>query len=146
MEFIFIENLYRHLINCKTFPALVARAFKFDTASLTFTEFFCYRIFYFNFILIWEISHFYCLCIFYVLEGRLCLWSQLDADPKFSVVRYRSSETEVVGQPLTLNCEPGEPGKLIWTPTAATPDEVYYQVFFGVFLSSDSFNNLINVC
>lgn len=145
MKFIFIENFYRsilenfyrsvtgnisNLINCKTIPALVARAYKFDVASVVLIQFFCYRSFYFKFSLMWENSHFYFIYIFSVLEGRLCVWSQSDADPQFSVVNYRSSETEVIEQPLVLNCEPGEPGKLIWTPTAATPNEVYYQVFF----------------
>ena len=32
---------------------------------------------------------------------------------------------------LNFTCQPGTPGRLIWTPNDTTPDVVYYQVLYS---------------
>ncbi|XP_023290274.1 protein Skeletor, isoforms B/C [Orussus abietinus] len=57
--------------------------------------------------------------------GRFCNWmpdqSQPLADEFASFGAYQRT--------LTLECEPGEPGIVEWTPDNDTPDTVYYQCF-----------------
>ncbi|KAF4521057.1 hypothetical protein B566_EDAN008129 [Ephemera danica] len=56
--------------------------------------------------------------------GRLCNWTP---DPD-----YPADESESFGayqRTLRLECDPGEPGILRWTPDENTPDTVYYQCF-----------------
>ncbi|OXU29814.1 hypothetical protein TSAR_013407 [Trichomalopsis sarcophagae] len=57
--------------------------------------------------------------------GRLCNWvpdqSQPEADEFTSFGAYQRT--------LTLECDPGEPGIVTWTPDKNTPDTVYYQCF-----------------
>nr|XP_012143915.1 PREDICTED: protein Skeletor, isoforms B/C [Megachile rotundata] len=57
--------------------------------------------------------------------GRLCNWvpdqSQPPADEFATFGAYQRT--------LTLECDPGEPGIVTWTPDENTPDTVYYQCF-----------------
>ncbi|XP_054015719.1 protein Skeletor, isoforms B/C isoform X1 [Hylaeus anthracinus] len=57
--------------------------------------------------------------------GRMCNWLPDQNQP-------RSDEFATFGayqRTLTLKCDPGEPGLVVWTPDENTPDTVYYQCF-----------------
>ncbi|XP_072177571.1 protein Skeletor, isoforms B/C-like isoform X1 [Diadema setosum] len=63
-------------------------------------------------------------------EGPLCQWMNTpttgNADDYSSFGAYRST--------LVKNCQPGEPGKLVWKVAMDTPDLVYYQCYTHRFL------------
>lgn len=60
-------------------------------------------------------------------SGRLCLWSVREgtdsrrSDDFHTFIQFRNS--------LNYSCEYGQPGLLLWTPNASTPDIVYYQSY-----------------
>ncbi|XP_059469752.1 protein Skeletor, isoforms B/C isoform X2 [Neocloeon triangulifer] len=56
--------------------------------------------------------------------GRLCNWTP---DPNHSA--DDSPSFGAYQQTLKLECDPGEPGILRWTPDKDTPDTIYYQCF-----------------
>lgn len=55
--------------------------------------------------------------------GRYCEWVHKSVDQSLN-----SESFESFFDTLRLECQPGEPGKLVWFVENDTPDTVYYQV------------------
>lgn len=60
--------------------------------------------------------------------GRYCEWEHKTVD-----MSNQSPTFEEYFQTLRLECDQGEPAKLVWTVAEDTPDLVYYQVSFKLF-------------
>ena len=55
--------------------------------------------------------------------GRLCEWKEDPNQPADAFSSFGAYQ-----RTLQLDCQEGQPGIVQWTPDAATPDTVYYQV------------------
>ena len=44
------------------------------------------------------------------------------------MVRQTCNTYDAYMTSLNFTCQPGQPGRLVWTPNDSTPDVVYYQV------------------
>lgn len=59
--------------------------------------------------------------------GRYCEWVHKTVDMSADMETF-----ENFFETLRLECDKGEPAKLVWTVTEDTPDLVYYQVFIKI--------------
>ena len=57
--------------------------------------------------------------------GPLCEYTENSGS---EVIRQTCNTYDVYMSSLNFTCQPGQPGRLVWTPNDSTPDVVYYQV------------------
>ena len=57
--------------------------------------------------------------------GPLCEYTENSGS---ELIRQVCNNYDAYMSSLNFTCQPGQPGRLVWTPNDSTPDVVYYQV------------------
>ena len=57
--------------------------------------------------------------------GPLCEYTENSGS---EVIRQTCNTYDVYMSSLNFTCQPGQPGRLVWTPNDSTPDVMHYQV------------------
>ena len=72
--------------------------------------------------------------------GALCEYSESGASEN---IRQTCGSYADYITSLSRTCQPGQPGRLVWTPDDTTPDLVYYQVCRMDFLTMYTYTHIL---